>query len=85
MFGSHDLAGGFVADQRYYWPLVPLAVLIAYSVATFPQRSAPARRVVLGTCGRVYVAAYILMLAVYRPHVLTRIVGEYAAFQASGW
>jgi hypothetical protein len=65
MFGGHDLAGGFVADERYYGPLVPLAVLIACSVATFPQRSAPTSRVVLGTCGRVYVAGYILMLAMY--------------------
>jgi hypothetical protein len=70
MFGSRDLAsgdsaGGYVADERYYWPLVPLAVLIAYSVATFPHRSAATIRVVLGTCGRAYVSVYILMLVVY--------------------
>ena len=65
MSGSHDLAGGFVADERYYGPLVPLAVLIAYSVATFPQRSAATSSVVLGTCGRAYVAGYIFMLAMY--------------------
>jgi hypothetical protein len=65
MFGSHDLAGGYVADQRYYWPLVPLGVLIGYSVATFSKRSAGTSGVVLGTGGRVYVAAYVLMLAVY--------------------
>jgi hypothetical protein len=65
MFGSHDLAGGYVADERYYLPLVPLGVLIACSVATFPRRSAATSSVVLGTCGRVYVAAYILTLAMY--------------------
>lgn len=65
MSGSHDLAGGFVADERYYGPLVPLAVLIAYSVAAFPQRSAATSSAVLGTCGRIYVAGYILMLAMY--------------------
>jgi hypothetical protein len=65
IFGSHDLTGGYVADERYYWPLVPLGVLIAYSVTTFAQRSAARIRVVLGTCGGIYVSAYILMLALY--------------------
>jgi hypothetical protein len=65
MFGSHELAGGYVADERYYLPLVPLGVLIAYSVATFPKRSAGTSGVVLGTGGRMYVAAYIVMLAMY--------------------
>ena len=65
MFGSHEFAGGYVADERYYRPLIPLGVLIACSVAMFPQRSAASSEIALGICGRGYVAAYVLMLGVY--------------------
>jgi hypothetical protein len=33
MFGAHD----FLADRRYYWPIIPLSVFVAYSMASLPD------------------------------------------------
>lgn len=60
--GDHD----YLADQRYYWPLVPLSVFVVYSLASltrFPKRSALTR--MLQTFGVVYLTGYIAMSLVY--------------------
>jgi hypothetical protein len=61
MFGRYD----YVGDRRYYLPLVPLSVLVAYSVASF---GAPTRGSVDGWVRRslaLYLTGYVVMIGVY--------------------
>jgi hypothetical protein len=47
---------------RYYWPIVPLALLIAYSLATTARRARLTRGLQL--TGRAYLAAFVIVTSV---------------------
>ncbi len=60
--GSYD----YVGDRRYYLPLVPLSLFVAYSIATMSGIRA---RTLFGTvaraCGGLYVSGYAAIATVY--------------------
>jgi cbb3-type cytochrome oxidase subunit 3 len=56
----------YLADRRYYWPLVPLSVFVFYSLASLtdvPKRSGLTR--MLQTFGVVYLTGYIAVSLAY--------------------
>ena len=56
----------YLADRRYYWPLVPLSVFVVYSFASLtdvPKRSGLTR--MLQTFGVVYLTGYVAMSLAY--------------------
>ena len=56
----------YVSDQRYYWPLVPLSVFVAYSLASrteIPNARRATR--VLPTLCALYLTSYMAMSLVY--------------------
>jgi hypothetical protein len=58
MFGAYD----FVADRRYYWPIMPLSVFVVYSFASLPgvtKRSGLSS--ILHIFSVVYFTGYIVM------------------------
>jgi hypothetical protein len=59
-------AANYLADLRYFWPLVPLSVLVAYSIASLRhlgQRGITGR--VLGPIAALYMFGYVGMTLVY--------------------
>jgi hypothetical protein len=65
MFGRYD----YVADERYYLPVVPLSVFAAYSIATTGEASP--NSVLLRVFGRPYLAGYVMLTLVYVVFMLT--------------
>ena len=62
MFGRYD----YVGDRRYYWPLLPLSVLVAYSIAA--SGGVPKRGGVDGWVRKsfaLYLTGYVVMTVVY--------------------
>lgn len=62
VLGSYD----FVSDARYYWPVLPLSVLVAASLAAMnraSRESAAARVIRLGS--RFYLAGYVAVAVLY--------------------
>jgi len=57
--GDYD----YVADRRYYWPLLPLATFVAYSVAARNASGAMSRLVSGGAA--LYVIGYMSMICVF--------------------
>jgi hypothetical protein len=59
-------AANYLGDLRYFWPLVPLSVLVAYSIASirhFGQRRLTGR--VLGPIATLYICGYVGVTFVY--------------------
>jgi hypothetical protein len=56
----------YMAERRYFWPIVPLAVLVAYSISSVVDTSRTPRAVrwFQHACG-VYLAGYVGMSLVY--------------------
>lgn len=68
MFGSYD----YVGDQRYYMPIVPLSVFVAYSIASvidFPKRRS-VTRFLQASCA-LYLIGYVAMTLVYAIFLVT--------------
>jgi hypothetical protein len=63
MMVSHT---NYMAERRYYWPIVPLAVLVAYSIRSVVDVSRESRAVrwFQQACG-LYLAGYVVMSLVY--------------------
>jgi hypothetical protein len=63
IFGAHD----YVANRRYYWPLLPLSVFVVYSLASLTgggtERSGLSR--ILHIFGVVYLTGYLAMSLAY--------------------
>jgi hypothetical protein len=58
MLGDHD----YVADRRYYWPILPLSVFVVYSLASLTGVTTRSGLTsILHTFGVVYLTGYIAM------------------------
>jgi hypothetical protein len=56
----------YVGDQRYYWPLVPLGLLVAYSVAAEERvTNRRATSMIVRTFASLYLGSYLAMSLVY--------------------
>jgi hypothetical protein len=64
--GSQD----YVADRRYYWPLVPLATFVAYSTAANHNPTGTMSRLVRAGVA-LYTVGYVSMLCVFAILLLT--------------
>ncbi len=60
LFGTY----GYVVDRRYYEPLRPLAVCIAYCLATMDSADAPRRLTAIAWSSRAYLLVFVVMTAV---------------------
>ena len=76
LFGDYD----YVADRRYYWPILPLSVLVVYFLASctgVTKRSSLSR--ILHLLGVVYLSSYIATSLVFI--VLVFVPGERGSAQ----
>jgi len=62
----------YLSNRRYYWPLIPLPVLVAYSIASVPANSTRSQTThLLTSASRLYVVGFVTLTLFYAALMFT--------------